>query len=105
MKTHLVQVLLPLADNDGHPLSQTLFQVVAEELVRSFDGLTAYTRAPAKGLWKKKTKPEHVQDDIIIYEVMTEKLDRKWWKDYRGTLEARFRQQQIIIWVQEIEQL
>ena len=38
-----------------------------------------------------------IQDDIIIYEVMSERLDPGWWSTYRRTLEARFRQDEIVI--------
>jgi len=101
---HLVQVLLPLYDNDGHPLSRDLHRQVGTELAERFGGLTAHTRAPAEGLWRDGPAPA-VRDDIVIYEVMAEKLDRRWWQAYRRRLEARFRQEQIVIRAQEIELL
>jgi hypothetical protein len=38
-----------------------------------------------------------VKDDIIIYEVLAEALDRGWWGDYKEKLEDIFRQQEILI--------
>jgi hypothetical protein len=101
---HLVQVLLPLYDNDGHPLSRDLYRQVGTELSERFGGLTAHTRAPAEGLWRDGPAAT-VRDDIVIYEVMTDQVDRAWWQAYRRRLETRFRQEQIVIRVQEIDLL
>ena len=48
---HIVQILLPLADNQGRRFSESLLREVREELVSRFGGLTAYGRAPAMGVW------------------------------------------------------
>ena len=93
---HLIQLLLPLYDNDCQPLPKALFDEVRHELIERFGGLTAYTRAPANGLWLEDG--EHaVQDDLVIYEVMAPMLDRAWWQDYRSSLEVRFRQEHVMI--------
>jgi hypothetical protein len=93
---HLIQLLLPLYDNDNQPLPKTLFSEVRHELIERFGGLTAYTRAPANGLWLEDG--EHaVRDDLVIYEVMAPKLDRIWWQNYRSSLETRFRQERIMV--------
>jgi hypothetical protein len=49
---YLIQVLLPLKDNDGRPYEPEMFRGVADELTERFGGLTAHTQAPAEGLWK-----------------------------------------------------
>ncbi|MCQ4310821.1 hypothetical protein NAV33_02750 [Pseudomonas stutzeri] len=93
---HLIQLLLPLYDNDDRPLPKALFSDVRRELIERFGGLTAYTRAPVDGLWLEDG--EHaVRDDLVIYEVMAPKLDREWWHDYRSSLETRFRQERIMV--------
>ena len=38
-----------------------------------------------------------VHDEIVVFEVMTEKLDVSWWASYRRHLEREFRQDQIMI--------
>ena len=83
---HLVTLLLPIYDEE-----------VAHELTERFGGVTAYARAPAKGLWKET--PEHgtTHDDIVVYEVMVEQLDAGWWGTYRRQLEAHFRQDEIVM--------
>jgi hypothetical protein len=101
---HLVQVLLPLYDNAGAPLPRELYRQVATELAERFGGLTAHTRAPAEGVWRDGPA-ETVRDDIVIYEVMTDAVDRPWWQAYRRRLETRFRQEQVVMRVQDIELL
>jgi hypothetical protein len=98
---HLIQVLLPLYDNAGEPLSRDLFRAVAGELTDRFGGLTAYTRAPAEGQWKEGADTT-TRDDIVVYEVMADRLDRAWWRDYRAGLEARFRQDVVVVRAQSV---
>lgn len=101
---HLVQILLPLVADGGERLPQPLFGAVRAELVERFGGLTAYTRAPAKGLWAEgRDTVEH--DDIVVYEVMVEELDRAWWAGYKAGLERRFRQKELVVRAQAIEML
>ena len=60
---------------------------VARELTEKHGGLTAYARAPAAGLWMEgEGSPQ--RDDIVVYEVMVERLDTAWWSTYRSELEA-----------------
>ncbi len=49
---HLVQLLLPVFDNDGLHQPLALFRTVSDELTERFGGLTAFTRAPAEGRWQ-----------------------------------------------------
>src|SRR5919199_2771286 len=86
----LIQILLPLYDNSGQPFGEDLYTQVRHELTEHFGGLTAFTRAPAHGLWKSEGKTH--RDDIVVFEVMADALDRAWWRDYRQRLEALFRQ-------------
>jgi hypothetical protein len=102
---HLVQLLLPLYGHDGGRLPAALFALVREELVDRFGGLTAYSRAPARGLWAEGDGEPVEHDDIVVYEVMVPRLDRAWWKAYREELTARFRQQELVVRAQRIETL
>jgi hypothetical protein len=92
---HLVQILLPLFDNNGEALGEDLFTVVRSELSERFGGLTAFTSAPAQGLWKSQGQTQH--DEIVVFEVMAPHIDTNWWRGYRKDLERRFRQDTIII--------
>lgn len=91
----LIQILLPVRDNGGVPFGRHLHDAVRRELTDAFGGVTAYTRAPAAGLWDEGS--EVVQDDIVIYEVMTDALDDDWWRDYRASLERRFHQDEVVV--------
>lgn len=101
---HLIQILLPLYDNEGRPFTQTEFLKVRDQLSERFGGITTYMRSPARGLWKE-TEETTVQDDIVIYEVMAEELDRVWWRRYRHQLTADFRQALLIVRASEVELL
>jgi hypothetical protein len=101
----LIEVLLPLYDNEGQPLDRALFAQVGTELTERYGGLTAHTRAPATGLWKPSPADHPTHDDIVIYEVMADALDRDWWTAYRRRLETRFRQEQVIIRAVQLELL
>ena len=101
---HLVQLLLPLRDNHGERFPQALFDEVAGELTRRFGGLTAYSRAPAAGLWEERPGDTR-RDDVVVYEVMTESLDAPWWQDYRRGLEGRFAQDELVVRAQRIQRL
>jgi len=100
---HLVQLLLPLYGADGEKLPQALFEAVRAELVERFGGLTTYSRAPARGLWEDGAGVE--RDDIVVYEVMADDLDRPWWSAYRARLAQRFRQQDLVVRAHAIEKL
>ena len=93
---HLVQILLPIYDNEQQRFGSEIFSVTREELTERFGGLTAHMRAPARGVWKTDNGDE-ARDDIVIFEVMTERVDREWWDAYRRRLEERFRQDAIVI--------
>ena len=98
----LIQLLLPAAgaaEANGPALVTT-----RRELAERFDGLTAYTRSPAKGMW---TAPDgHTeQDDVVMVEVVTETFDRVWWRAYAATLAGRFHQESIHVRALPVELL
>ena len=94
--TELVQIILPLFDNTGGKLPRHLFRETFDELTDRFDGLTAFTRAPAEGLWEDD-KGRVVRDDVIVVEVMSGAPDDSWWMAYKATLARRFAQETILI--------
>lgn len=101
---HLVQLLLPLADNDGRAFPRSAYDRVRYELTERYGGVTAYLRAPAEGLWKEDAGRVS-RDDVVIYEVMTGELDRAWWAAYRLALQERFRQEELVVRASAIERL
>ena len=99
----LVQILLPVRDNEGRAFPRGQFDAVRSELTSEFGGVTAYLRAPATGLWDEGE--ELVRDDIVIYEVMADRIDDAWWRGYRRALEERFRQDEVVIRALPIERI
>jgi hypothetical protein len=93
---YLVQLLLPLYDNDGQAFQAEAFNEVRRELTEKFGGVTAYARAPARGLWKEDDGTV-VRDEIVIYEVMVDDLDHDWWSSFREQLRQRFAQDELVI--------
>ena len=78
---YLVQILLPMFDNEGLAFEPDDYVQLRSELADHFGGVTAYMRAPARGVWKDDMG-ETTRDDIVIFEVMTEDLDRVWWREF-----------------------
>jgi hypothetical protein len=101
---HLVQILLPLAREDGEPFPAALYRDVARELTGRFGGMTAYNRAPAAGLWEERPGATR-RDDIVVYEVMVDALDADWWARYRRALEERFAQDELVVRAQPMRRL
>jgi hypothetical protein len=101
---HLVQLLLPLYDPRGERFGRQLFETTLRELTERFGGLTAYARAPAAGLWEARPG-EVTRDDVVVYEVMVDTLERSWWAAYRQTLEERFGQEELVVRALGMERL
>jgi hypothetical protein len=101
---HLVQVLVPVYDNDGQPFPANELRRIRQELTGRFGGVTAYTRAPAEGSWEDDQGRVH-HDDVAVIEVMVESLDREWWSRYREELAARFRQTELVVRATPLESL
>ena len=100
----LIQILLPLCDNEHQPLPEELHAQVKWELTEKFGGLTAYVHSPAEGHWQGSGGTKQ-PDDMIMYEVMTPTADAAWWADYRQELEMRFRQEEVMIRTMTIQRL
>jgi len=93
-KAYLVQILLPVATRDGQPIESRPFEIVKEDLTQRFGGVTSYTRSPAEGRWRGDRT--HIED-VVVFEVLCNDLDRHWWNAYRQRLENDFRQQSVAI--------
>ncbi|MFC0679678.1 hypothetical protein ACFFGH_17710 [Lysobacter korlensis] len=101
---HLIQLFLPVYDNNHQPFSRSQFDTVRTELADTFGGVTAFTRSPAAGLWEDDDG-DVCRDDVVLIEVMADMLDRQWWSDYRRTLEQRFQQEEVLIRASAVERL
>jgi hypothetical protein len=100
---HLVEIFLPLYDNEGRRFGAGEFDRVSEELAARFGGVTAFRRSPAEGVWREGG--EESRDRLVIFEVMTGEVERAWWRQYREDLERRFRQEKIVVRATEFDEL
>jgi hypothetical protein len=101
---HLIQLLLPLHDNNNQDFPNTYFNRVRQDLTDRFGGVTAFVRSPAVGLWKEGND-EVNRDEVVMFEVMADQLDKDWWADYRTQLQKIFRQDEVLIWASTITRL
>ena len=74
------------------------------ELAERFGGVTVFRRSPAEGLWEE-AGGQVSRDEVVIFEVMAERLEREWWSGYRAELEKRFRQELLVVRATTFEQL
>lgn len=100
---YLIQILLPTHDNEGEKFEHRNFEEVRSGLADHFGGVTTYMRSPATGLWEREG--QKVRDDLVIFEVMVERLEREYWRLYRLELQEMFRQDVIVMRAQRIEVL
>lgn len=98
---YVIRILLPLRNNDGTPFPRSEYDAVSKQLTQQFGGVTAFLRAPAKGVWQDD-EGEINTDDIVIFEVLSDSLHRPWWGDYRAALERVFAQQEVIVRAHEV---
>ena len=96
----LIQLLLPVVTAASR---QGLLQT-QHELAERFSGVTAYLRSPAKGLWTASDGTLE-PDDVIMVEVVTERVEREWWQAYAATLRERFQQESMHIRAMQVEML
>lgn len=92
----LVQLLLPVADNAGVAFPDEAWTPLRSTLVEKFGGLTAYTRAPARGVWASP-EGKRESDDVFVVEVMVADLDEAWWRTLQSQLEAALRQERVVV--------
>ena len=101
---HLIQLLLPLHDNNEQRFPLAYFNQVRKDLTDRFGGVTAFVRSSAVGLWKEDNN-EVNRDEVVMFEVIADQLERAWWAAYRTQLQNTFRQDEILIWASEVIKL
>lgn len=99
----LIEIFLPLYNQKGEPIEERQFTAVKQELTDQFGGLTIYSRTPATGFWKEEGKTD--RDEILIYEVIANDLDKDFWTRYKQELQERFDQDEILIRGNNVELL
>src|SRR5688572_21359789 len=100
---YLIQLLLPIYDNSGRRFPRSKMHAVNCFLTRQFGGLTIYKHPPVEGLCKESASV--VKDDIVIFGVMADRLQKTRWTQYRHQLEMQFWQERIIVRASKMELL
>jgi hypothetical protein len=100
---YLIQLLLPVRDNEEQKFPAEYFTEVRTELTRRFGGVTAFLHSPAVGLWKEQSEVRI--DEMVMYQVTAPELDNRWWGDYRKRLQQKFRQEELLFWATQITKL
>ena len=98
----LIQLFLPVYDQHGQAFPKAYFDQARSELTGRFGGVTAFLRSPAVGAWQDPSG-EVCRDDVYLYEVLADTLDRDWWQAYRARLERQFSQDVILVRVTDTE--
>lgn len=101
---YLVQLFLPVYAPDGTAFPRARFDEVRTELTDAFGGVTAFTRSPAIGLWEDEDG-DVCRDDVVLFEVMVDSLDRAWWARLRSRLEQRLSQEEILVRAIRLERI
>ena len=101
---YLIQLLLPLHDNHKQAFPRAYFDQVREDLTNRFGGVTAFVRSSAVGLWKENSDDTN-RDEVVMFEVLSDELDKDWWPSYRRELQNKFRQEELLIWASTITRL
>ncbi|PPK98941.1 hypothetical protein [Parapedobacter indicus] len=92
----LVQVFVPLTDNDGNRFSESYFETLKSDLNEKFGGVTVYKQMPIEGFWKE-TEKKTEKDVLAIFEVLVDVMDTPYWKQLKVQLETNFRQKDLLI--------
>jgi hypothetical protein len=104
MSAFLVQILLPLNPPSGTEGHDAYLRAVRIELTERFGGITVYLNSPADGLWKDGEERLE-RDEVVIYEVMVDDLERRWWSGFRERVRLRLRQEELVVRAIPIERL
>lgn len=97
-------MLLPLHDEQNQKFPDSHFNRVREDLTKRFGGVTAFVRSPAVGLWKTDDEKLN-RDEVVMFEVMADRLEEDWWATYREQLQEQFHQDEVLVWASVITKL
>lgn len=85
--------LLPLTYPNGDVVPEALLELIEAELCEVFGGVANDARGSARGLSKKGHQLR--MDSMVVLEVMTQELDKDWWKEFRHRTQTLFRQNEL----------
>lgn len=100
----LIQLLLPVTDNQGRRFPDRMWEALKEKLVERFGGVTAFHRAPAEGVWAPSPE-RRTAEDVFVVEVMSETFDETWWSRLQTDLESSLAQEHVVVRVISLREL
>jgi hypothetical protein len=92
----LVQIFLPLYNNNKQEFDRPLYDDLRTLLKDQFGGVTFYRSAPVEGLWRDENGTTNY-DELIIAEVMLVDVNKEWWQQFKQLLKQIFSQEEILI--------
>ena len=98
----LIELFIPLYDNEGEKFSDEHFENLKSELTDAFGGVTIYKKT--SGYWKEPERPVK-KDEILIYEIMAEQIKKAYWQALKRRLLILFRQKDLVFRYSDIEML
>jgi hypothetical protein len=102
---HIINIYLPQVNNAGIAFHEAIYLSIRAELIEKFGGLTKYDQVPAIGYWREDADKPISKDLVIHYEVICQRLTKKYWANFRLRMEKIFQQTQILIVAHPIEAL
>ncbi len=92
----IYEIYLPLSYNDGSIVEKEKFNLTRDELIERFGGLTSTPPGfPLLGWWHS---PQGVmEDNIVMWRVVTENDDDVFFLEYKQMLKRRFIQEEVFI--------
>lgn len=99
-----IQLLLSLYNNEGKAFPSSHYEKVKLFFNDKFGGITMYTRTSVVGLWKESPHST-VKDELIIYEILSDQLEKDFWQHYKSDLQSLFQQEEMVIKACEINLL
>jgi hypothetical protein len=78
------------------PCSRQAIDDLLLRFTRTFGGATAFSRAPAAGLWRSQEGREEA-DNVVVVETMSEELDAPYWRELQRELEERLDEAEVLI--------
>lgn len=92
---HLVEVFLPTGYPNGDLIPQSIFDLIEGELREKFDGVVVYARKSARTL--SRSHARQMEESLLVIEIVTDDLDKEWWKEFRHRTQALFHHDDLLI--------
>jgi hypothetical protein len=96
------EVLIPLADNEGHAFPWSKIERVSHALLERFEGCRSQPLAPFLGMWRHRGTV--YREGLLLFTVDAPRSDEslEWMTQYKKRLKRLFNQIEIYVAVTEL---